>query len=587
MHCKTAISFLFVMLLFFCNPSFVKAIEGWEENFTTPDKVDWEQTDAYVRIDDEGGYVELPEKSLPSHLTLKESNEYIVGAEDGSRFYHYNDGMEEITSLRISTVELFGVSSQPDEYATWLLERDETGEINAHKYLYNGGYNSDPVVMLGGLKNVVAFDAGEIATAVLSRHYTGKGKIEMEGEIDLEYEIEAEGKPVDISFASYVGNLLYATTTDIYYLSYTGEGYEEELVASHDDIKSISIQNDGSGFVVLHGNTVSYYAFADGQAHRINMLDNSVSGTPVSASIKPGEYEYAVLTQEGAVTYFSYAGDGTTENPFLSVDGLPISPDRYYGACYYYTTPITFENEIEAITITIEDEITEGTEIQYEVLPSDDIEGSTDEDWMELLSEEPLTFTELTDRITIRALLDTEGENTPRITSLSLQGFVMMVREIRLETFPLDPELEELSTPFPIWPEFPPEAADVSYIADDLSSLISPIPVQRGGKVILEVETLGDPEQVDIYIGGTSEYPMAMNSHGSNMFWTQFTIPSDEELGKTYSFDGVELYKEIDGEGHSYQEPQDTELSLFDFFLEVSHTTETSLLNHIKTRLTQ
>ena len=355
-------------------PSF--AVTLLDDDFNDLNNVDTANTTAVV--DTANGWVILPTVPLSSAVDVrKEGWEYAVATRNGIEVYTYDDAagaMVKNNALSISAeTDAIGVACRDDEPSIWALTPD-----SLTLYKYNaGGMQTSPSQKVTGLTGVLSVSAwnGLDKAALLSKTADNRARVEIyrdvSGTVNRVFTLDTDLlDPVALCTVPNTPDFILATKTATYYYCYddaTGNYVQHpaKKALGLSGLKSVSARDDGS-FVAVEGSDANFYMFSDSGALKAGVLSKAGLNKPVSVSIKPGEYEYAVLTSSGEVEYWMYDGTGMVKNSSLSKSGLSlnigyISPGEYRSKVI--VAPVNYDE----VKVTADVDLPTGTGVDFYV----------------------------------------------------------------------------------------------------------------------------------------------------------------------------------------------------------------------------
>lgn len=567
-------------------PVSTKAAEPdvWLEEFKEPNLFNPEQTDVYIYTHPEGGYAELPAKTPAGVIALKENDhDQVVVSSAGLEYFMFT-GEETVKNPNLSyPINATSVAVKQDSYSVWVATDKEV-----YKLEYDGsGMIENPFLKVSGKSNILSI-ASQPSTdelALLIRDYTGGGLIEYYGstgesmEKILSFNVSSDwGSPVDIAVIPETMDIVYVTDRAVLYFNFEGSGYIQNpllSVTGLSDIRALSAHE--GGFSVLRAGRKEHYLFTGEDMAYVEGISLTLPQETVSIALKPGTYDFAAIEKDGRIRYYNFVGNGYVENPYLSGQAAPLTLG-YYTPRKYVSKPIVFTKGRLVFALDTEAEMPEGTNIAYRLI-------SGTETW-ELIPGEALVLDEPISSAILEIELSTEKTDaTPRITRIELRAFDITLKELKMDLFPLHPDLEGIRQPFSIYPELPADFPQ-EYLASQ-SALLLPIPVQKGGAVVFDATTIGN---VDTLVAVLEVRENAVNYYThylvfdrmvENRWFAHFTVPEDVPDGTEYHLHYMELgYSdgtiELPSEGYMHKP-----------FLLVGDYPEMNLLNYFKVRLTR
>jgi len=508
----------FAALMFYLPPP-SWAVTILDDDFNNLNYVDTANTTA--EVDTANGLVVLPGQPMASAIDVrKEGWEYAVATKNGIEVYSYNDAsgsMAKNSVLSIaSETTAIGVACRDDEPSVWALTPD-----TLTLYKYNaGGMQTSPSQKVTGLTNVLSVSAwnGLDKAAVLSKTIDSKAKIDIyrdvSGTLNNVFTLNTSVlDPVAVCTVPNTPDFILATKTATYYYCYddaTG-GYAQhpaKYALGLSGLKSVSARDDGS-FVVLKNNDANYYMFLDaGGAASSDVLSKEGLNSPVSVSVKPGEYEYAVLSSTGSVDYWMYDGAGIVKNNSLSISGLSLN-QGYLSPAEYRSQVIITASSYDEVKITANENLPVGTEIKYYVSSNGgasftEVQNGT---WKQVPSGT---------NFIVHAVLNTlDLTKTPKILHIQLEVTTLSISNLRVISITANEPGQTLPTS------------------------AFPVRVKVGAMVLFEVSTSGYAESANaaFTIGpGTSLVPMTplLPAAPENNTWRgTYVVPTEAVEGAT------------------------------------------------------
>ncbi len=560
----------------------------WAEDFTTNASVNTTLSDAYVYIHPGGGYVELPTKGAAGSIQLKEdSYDQVIVTSAGIEYFSF-DGSELLKNPVLSVnTDGSGIAIRQDSYSMFVATDKEVTRLEFD----GGGMSENDFLKITGRKNIVSISSQPYndEIAMLQKSADGSGIIEYfalstdEGggltmESLVSFTATGVGTPINVAVVPETMDIVYATDSAVIYYHFDTDSmsYIQNpflSVTGLSDIKGLGIY-DG-GYAVLRADKKEHYLFTGEEMAKVEALSHDVPVGAVSIALKPDSYDYAVLDNLGKTHYYNFDGEGYVLNEALSAQGAPVITG-YYSPRSYISKPISIENELKSLVLTVSETKPEATNIRYYLR----IDGIT----TEVFPGVPLTLTESPSEIVVRATLYGD-ENTPRVTFMQLKSCGLGAASIKLNMFPVHSDFEDTEKPFKIYPEF---AADFpeQYLADS-QTLAYPIPIQAGSLVIFELEAMGEPDTVVIHIEYREDaandgiIPVALENITANKWVGTLQVSDEAPVGTEYWLEYVSMENEsgvavFPGSGYMHKP-----------FLEVIYDIDMDLLNFFDVHLTK
>lgn len=392
------------------------------------------RTTASVHADPNGGYVCLPQQAMPNAIAVKQiSDEYAVVTTDGIAVYSYDEkakGMVKNQNLSVSLplgTNAIGVAVRQDTPDIWVLASDNSLTL----YKFNGfQMAADPNLRVAGLNNVLSVSSWPDIdrAAVLSKSDATKT-----GTVTI-YDV-ADGKlipgltfdtgltdPVAVSVMPGTPDIVVANADAFYYYAYddaTGHYVPDDTRKATGLLSGIlSVSSQQAGTAVLNSLGVAYYLQSSaGSYQSVAVLSASPISNPVALSIKPGTYDYAVLTQSGDVKYYTYDDSlgAMNENRAMEITGLLI-PTGYLHPKEYYSAIINSGNSSSKVLLTVNQTLPPGTTVDWYVSSDGGLS------WVAVTPGNWATITPGS-QFVVHAVLDTSNsEITPKIFEVKLEA---------------------------------------------------------------------------------------------------------------------------------------------------------------------
>ncbi|TEB04736.1 hypothetical protein Psch_03498 [Pelotomaculum schinkii] len=392
-----------------------------DDKYQNTSNVDMNKTTAYV--DTSGGYVCLPQQPIPNAIAIQQFGyEYAVATTSGINVYDYDDATGKMSlnaALSIPSVtNATGIAVRQDAPEIWSLTNNALT-----LYSFNGSSMSASATVTG-LNNIVSVSAWSNADKAALLSNTGVVTIynASGGSLTPTLTVNTElSSPVAVSVVPGTPNFVVSTGKAFYFYVYddaTGNYAQDttKTVTGLSNVLSVSSQQGGVG--VLNSSGVSYYSQDDaGGFKNTSVFSVSPISSPVAFSIKPGSYDYAVLTQSGDVKYYTYDDSSGTEieNTSLEVSGLNLVFMGYLHPKDYYSVVLHSGNICNTVRLTLNQTLPIGTSVTWYV-SSDG--GAT---WVTVT---PSNWTTIApgNQFVIHAVLDTSDSSiTPKIFEVTLE----------------------------------------------------------------------------------------------------------------------------------------------------------------------
>lgn len=556
--------------------------EVWEEEFINTNLVDLNKTDAYVYIKPAGGYAELPAKSAAAALELKEDSfDQIIISDDGIEYFMF-DGTEMVDNPSLSIlfpegelIEGSSIAIRQDTYSTWVATDKEIFRLD-----FDGtGMIENPFLKITGKKNILSISSQpyDDKLTALTKTHEGSGLIEYYAltagvmESLMSFEVDSTfGNPIDIAVVPETMDIIYATDEAVYYYNCLGDSFVQNpfmSVTGLSDIKALTV-HDG-GYAILRADRKEHYLFTGEEMAHVEALSLNIPNV-ISIKLRPDEYDFAVLKEDGSTDYYIYDGDEYILNPALSTQ-VTLDTKRYYTPRRYVSKLNNFTEDFMVFVLDVNEDKPAGTDIKYYIQ-------SGSEEW-EISPGAPLLLDEPIQSMTVVAELSTTNENTPRITRIKVSAFNMGIDYIKVDMFPIHNTLATLERPFIIYPEFHPGYSP-------------PIPTQLGSVVVFELKSLGAPETIKIELDlwknalePAEKVTLTLNRITDDIWVGTLEVPDDPtgtgiDIDSRYSIEYVELAGD-----NTIRIPSNG--FMYDPFLVIVDETELDILNYIHVYLTK
>lgn len=468
-----------LMLILYHPPPAGAAEVILHDSFDNTDYVDLNKTSAYVNTAQ--GYVSLPVQAMPSALAMKEFGyEYAVATAEGINVYSYDDATGKMTknpALSVPAVtSAIGVAVRQDAPDIWALT-----STSLTLYKFNGSrMATSPNLQVTGLTDVIAVSAWSDAdkAAVLTRSGTVTIYDASGGSLVPAITFSTGlSDPVAISVVPGTPDIVVAAGDAFYYYVYddaTGN-YVRDGLRDTTGLNGVVSAGSSPGAVgILDNQGVSCFLQDDTGGYRsvVALSASPISG-PVALSLKPGAYDYAVLTREGEVKYYTY-DDGTgsvTENPALEVTGLTLSSSGYLHPKDYYSKVVTTGEVYNTIRLTVDQDLPPGTSVTWYVSSDGGITWSevTPGSWVAVNPG---------NRFAVHAVLDTTDVTvTPKIFEVTLEVSKLKITDLKITAI-----------------TYPPGAPEQPVVDPPITTF--PVTVYAGSRVQFQVTTTGLATQV-------------------------------------------------------------------------------------------
>lgn len=480
--------FLQFVLLLAPSPAWGAAEIYIDDTFNDTGKIDLGNTTADV--DTANGWVTLGLKNLANSLLLYEdSYDITLINNDAVETYSFN-GMnmeiDEAKSINGGLDEPVSIAGRWGEYI--LLDR---GSKEACWYHFDGvGLVPNGSISISALNDPRAIDVltGTYGFALLDEKwvkwycYDGTGMVQAP---HLSFSTGAASNLISLSLENnnYATVILDKANRRIRYYSFNGTTMELDTNKSIDvsgelvQPVSISVSKNGGLYLIVDDSQVKAYNY-DGSSMVYNPL-LSVGGLnkPLAVSIKPGSYDYAVLSHDGIgnpfVSYYAFNGTSMVAIPGMQIAGLQEIP--YANDQVLQGKAVDAGHDVAGLKLLADVEQPPGTSIAWEVT----VDGIN---WVPVAIGEKAVFAATGSHPNYRANLHTEDNTvTPKILSVQLIDASLSVGNFQVTDI--------------IGPEIPgnPELPTSQHVK-----------IWAGYNVTLQVDTVGGAESVvaDIRIAG-------------------------------------------------------------------------------------
>lgn len=501
--------FLFLLALL-CLPPPSWAVTILEDDFNDLNYVDIESTTA--EVDTINGWVVLKSQPMASAVDVRGDGwEHAVATKNGievSTFDAAVGGLVKNEALSVSSeTTAIGVACRDDSPSVWSLAPDA---LTLYKY-NAGGMQTSPAQKVTGLTGVLSVSAwnGLDKAALLSKTGDNKAKVEIyrdiSGTVNKVFTLHTELlDPVALCTVPDTPDFILGTKTAVYYYCYndaTGGYFQHpaKQALGLSGLKSISARNDGS-FVALENSDANYYMFLDsGGAARSDVLSKTGLSNPVSVSMKPGEYDYAILSSSGSLDYWMYDGTDMVKNSALSRTGLNLN-GGYASPGECRSKLVTTSQNYDTARISADVSLPAGSSIHFFVSFNGGVNFTelTNGAWAEIPSGR---------NFVVRAVLETaDPAVTPKLLHWKLELSTLTISNLRVLAIAMNEPGQALPTS------------------------TFPVRVKMGAETLFEVSTSGFANQVIAdFTNGMQVILTPLNpTTGENNTWRgRFTVPLD------------------------------------------------------------
>lgn len=377
---KYLILLTILIILFFLGTPAI-AVTILEDSFNDMSKIDTAETTALV--DTSAGEIRLPRAKIPNALVLREfQNEFIVINGNEVNFYVFDPATGSVKKndlLSITDIDSpLGIAAAENTYSLWVLTKNEIRRYD----LTENGMSYNPYLSITGLTDVFSISANPLDNTVVTlSSIDGKGvvttyKLTEEGRMQqipqLTFNTGLED-PLAVSVVPDTNDILVASGDKVYYYAFEAStnSYVQNLMMSittGNITTSLSVQKNGDSYVVANQSGVDYYSYDvnTSQMVRIPVLSAGLSNYPYSVCLKPGSYEYAVLTEENMVQYWMYdsATGKMVRNPAMEAAGVAIFR-KYYSPKQYVSMVVNTSLKYDEIRLTVHETTPENTEVNW------------------------------------------------------------------------------------------------------------------------------------------------------------------------------------------------------------------------------
>ncbi|KXG77353.1 hypothetical protein [Thermotalea metallivorans] len=508
--------------------------DTFQDTFNDKTKIDIDKTG--VAVDTTNGYLSLPKNPMPNALAMKEFGyEYAVVVENGVKFFSFDGaGMVENPFLSIGSItNPLGVALREDQQSIWVLTDTEL-----KRYDYNGSdmvYN--PFLSITGLSNPISISAqpADDFVAILSKDGEGKGVISYFGKDENGQIISIPFlsmntnimNPVSISLVKNSYDLVIASSDAIYYYAYDGTGLIQNpflTITGQENIVSFMAAGDELQYKILKDDSkvVESYLLSGTGMDRVDILSKTNLPESIAMSIKPGSFDFGLLTETGDIQYYSFDGSTYIRNYYLEVTGLNIT-QKYRSPKEYQSIEFKASKLCDTARLVVTEEVLENTSIQYYISTDS---GST---WVPII---PNTWidTALSDKFKIRAVFSTDNDQiTPKLYDIALEVTRLDIKNLMVTNISL------------------------KYPEQEVPTNIFPVVVKAGTEVIFTVETEGYAKAVSAAFttGKVVDLVPSSTDNDTNTWTGSFIIPVNIDDG---NFIGITATADRDGKQKSITE---------------------------------
>jgi len=398
-----------------------------DDSFNDLTKLDMISTTA--EVDTTNGWVTLQLKNLANSLILYEDScDITLISNHAVETYRFNGTGMELDfrrSINGGLIEPVSISGRSGEYL--VLDR---GRKEAYWYNYDGlGMVKNEALSISSLTEPQAVDiqTGTYDFALVDGKWVkwygfdGIGMVPLSilsfnaGETSYTVSLSLE----DDNFATVI---LDKANEEIRYYRYTGSTMEVDAAkciqtpGALTNPRSISVSKDGGLYLVVDSNQVKAYNY-DGSAMIYNPHLSVVGlNKPLAVSIKPGGYDYAVLSHDAInnplVSYYAFNGNEMEEITELQVTGLDCVP--FANDQVLQGKAVDAQNGVTGLKLLADIELPSGTSISWEVC----VDGFN---WESIAIGETVKFLLPGTHPNYRATLHTDNNMlTPKIFSVQL-----------------------------------------------------------------------------------------------------------------------------------------------------------------------
>lgn len=412
-----------MFVLIFAVPSSSWAEVVLSDSFTDTTMVDMSKTTATVDLTEH--CVRLPERSLVNALALqKDSTGYAVATSTGIKMYDYDDATNSLVENTAFSVpwatDATGVSLRQDNLNIWAIT-----ESSLAYYKFNGaGMSDDPNLKISGLNNVLSVAALQNQnSALVLQEKNGKAQITSyrdTGSLDPSATFQLDiADPVAVSIVNDSPDFILTSKTAQYYFMYddaTGNYLEDAAKRLSSLSEVVSSSSNEIGSVIVSKTNSSFYMHDDaGPPKAVAIYSTGPVDKPVAVSVRPEQYEYAYLDEDGNVSYYLYdeASGKMVRDSVMETSGHSLNKG-YAHPREYYSKTIISSKTYDAVMLTVSQTVPANTSVNWFVSSDGGVT------WV---PSNPGVWTAVTagDRFTVKAVLDTSDTAvTPKIFQVVL-----------------------------------------------------------------------------------------------------------------------------------------------------------------------
>jgi len=421
--------FWLVMLL----PSVGVAEQIFYDDFSTTSQVNTSVTDAYYDADNT--LYRLPKINVPQAIALAEFGpEYAVINGDSVQFYQYDGGtnrMVETPELTIPITNPLGLAMRKDQRSLWTFTDTEV-----KRYDFDGsGMVYNPGLSVLGLNGVVSVGTQpyQDSIAVLSKDLNGKGIISY-------YQMDETGafisnpllsfntnltNPLSVSLINGSPDLVVTTETGSHYFRYeAGSGYVEDAGLSKLGLnKAMGHDEAKTTLTVIENNQVNRYLYDGSSMQYSSVLSANNIDQAIALSTRTDNYDFAYITEDGAVNYYTFDGTQMIKNDAMSITGLGMI-GGYESPRYYQSTVFTASKPCDLVRLTATEDLDPGSSMTYQVSSDGGMS------WKEVPLGSWTEITEGTQFVVRVELQSTVKTSTPRLLDIRLEATKITITDL-------------------------------------------------------------------------------------------------------------------------------------------------------------
>lgn len=478
----------FLQIILFLLPLKLHAADYFiNDSFNDTTKVDIAGTTA--EIDTTNGWVALGLKNLANSLILYEDNfDITLINNDAVETYQFNGTKMELDfrrSINGTLTEPISISGRTGEYI--VLDR---GAKEASWYHYDGtGMVKNGSLSISALTDPRALDimTGAYDFALLDEDrlkwysYDGVGLAQV---LPLSFNM-TDRNPISVSAEddNYGTVILDKANKEVLYYSFNGttmvRDAAKSIEAAGEFTKpiSLSVSKDEGLYLIVDDNQVKTYNY-DGSIMVYNpQLSVAGLNKPLAVALKPGLYDYAVLSHDignnPQVSYYAFNGINMEEVPELKITSL--NDIHYANDQILQGKAVDAAYDVSGLKLTADIELPAGTSIFWEVT----VDGAI---WKPATLGNTVKFATPGTKPNYRAILHTDDNTvTPKILSVQLVDVSLSVGSFQI--------IDIVGPAIPGNPALPTEQQ---------------VSIWAGYNVSFQIETTGAAESVvaDIYVDG-------------------------------------------------------------------------------------